>query len=112
MRAARFPATPEVQGDPDPPGAEDARLEAAAAREGQGGGERDEGGLSPDQGQSGFSSHGERREVGTSLHEGQQQEELVPPPTLHETQQELEAQARMWREHQQRPQVEQAQQQV
>ena len=48
MRAAGFPATPEGQVDFEPPGTEDARLEAAAAREGQGGpsrhGERGEGG--------------------------------------------------------------------
>ena len=37
MRTARFPATPVGRVDFEPPGTEDARLEPAAAREGQGG---------------------------------------------------------------------------
>ena len=36
----------------------------------------------------------------------------MPPPTLQDAQQELEAQARMWCEHQRRQQEEQAQEQV
>ena len=86
MRTAHFLATPEGQVDFDPPVTEDARLEVAAAREGQGGpsplGEGGQGGLTPHQGQSKSSPHGERREVGSSPHEGQQQEGLVPPPAL------------------------------
>ena len=75
-------------------------------------GEGGEKGLWPHQGQGGPSPHGERREVGSSPREEQQQEGLVPPPTLLDAQRELEAQARMWWEHQQRQQAEQAQQQV
>ena len=57
-------------------------------------------GFSPLQGQGGSSPHGKRREVGPSPREGQQQEGHVPPPTLPDPQRELEAQARVWREHQ------------
>ena len=124
MRAAGFPTTPEGQVDFEPPGTEDARLEAAAAREGQVGpspqGERGEVGHSPRQGQDGSSPRGERHEVepsprrgqeGSPPHEGQE-EGPVPPPTLQQNREELEAQARLWQEHQRRQQGEPVQQQV
>ena len=105
MRAAGFPTTPEGQVEYEPPGTDDARLEAAAARDGQGGRfpecKRREVRPSPRRGQ----------EV-SPLHERQQEEGTVPPPALQQTRPELGAQARLWQEHQRRQQGEPVQQQV
>ena len=106
MKAARLPTTPKGQVEFEPPGTEDARLETVAASEAQRGSfpqvERGEEGLSPHHGQGGPSSHGEWHEEGSLAHARQQQEGPVPRLTLQKPRRELEAQARLWKEHQRR----------